>query len=273
MARTRTTTTTRPKAATDDGRSKLIGLIRVSTDKQAQSGLGLDAQTDAIEHFRAMIGGHLLRTYTEVESGMHDDVDSRPQFKAAIADALHSNARLVIAKLDRLMRSIPVLAYLKKSKVPFTACDLPNANELTIDIMVAVRAEEGRAISQRTQDALKAYKAGGRVSQRIRAMYPDGVPPEIVAATAGKLGAALPQCRNLTDEARRQGSHAAGLARTAKARTAYDHLVPLMLQLRSDGLTLQAIADRLNDLGHLTQRGCPWNPGQVKRVLDRIRPA
>jgi DNA invertase Pin-like site-specific DNA recombinase len=261
------------KTRQTDSRPKLIGLIRVSTDKQEESGLGLDAQMAAIESFRAMIGGNLLRTYREVESGMHDDIDSRPQLRAAVADALHSNARLVIGKLDRLMRSIPVLAYLKKSRVQFTACDLPNATELTIDIMVAVRAEEGRAISQRTRDALKAYRDNRRVSKRIRKLYPDGVPPEITEATAGKLGASLPQCRNLTDDARRKGSHSASQARTAKARTAYDHLVPLMSQLRSDGLTLSAIADRLNELGHLTQRSCPWNPGQVKRVLDRVRPA
>jgi hypothetical protein len=45
-----------------------------------------------------------------------------------------------------------------------------------------------------------------------------------------------------------------------------------MLQLRADGLTFQAIADRLNTLGHLTQRACPWNKGQVKRILDRTGP-
>jgi DNA invertase Pin-like site-specific DNA recombinase len=270
MAKTKTKT--RPPA-TNDGRPKLIGLIRVSTDKQEESGLGLDAQLAAIDNFRAMIGGNLLRTYKEIESGMHDDVDRRPQFKAAVADALHSNARLVIGKLDRLMRSIPVLAYLKKSWVQFTACDLPNANELTFDIMVAVRAEEGRAISQRTKDALKAYRDNRRVSKRIRALHPNGIPPEIVEATAGKLGASLPQCRNLTDEARRKGTKVAGTTRTVKARTAYDHLVPLMSQLRADGLTFQVIADRLNDLGQLTRQACPWNKGQLKRVLDRVRQA
>jgi DNA invertase Pin-like site-specific DNA recombinase len=266
-------TKTRQKAAADDGRPRLIGLIRVSTDKQGASGLGLDAQRAAIDGYRAMVGGHLLRTYTEVESGMHDDVESRPQLQAAVADALLARARLVIAKIDRMVRSIPVMAYLKQSRVQFVACDNPHANELTIDILVAVAANEGREISRRTKDALKAYRDNRRVSQRIRAMYPDGVPPEIVAATAGKLGASLPQCRNLTDEARRKGTRAAGMARTARAGSAYDHLVPLMLQLRADGLTFQAIADRLNDLGHLTQRACPWNKGQVKRVLDRVRPA
>ena len=182
---------------------KLIGLVRVSTDKQGDSGLGLEAQESAIDAYRRMVGGELIKTYVEVESGMHDDVNGRPQLRAAAAHASYARARLVIAKIDRLVRSIPVMAYLKQQRVEFVACDNPHANELTIDILVAVAADEGRRISQRTRDALAAYKAGRRVSKRVRALHPDGVPPEVVAATAGKLGASLPQCRNLDDEARK----------------------------------------------------------------------
>jgi DNA invertase Pin-like site-specific DNA recombinase len=261
----------RRAAAAADGPPRLIGLIRVSTTKQEESGLGLEAQTATIESFRAMVGGVLLRTYTEVESGMHDDIESRPQLRAALADASLARARLVIAKLDRLVRSTSVMAAIKKSRVQFTACDLPNANELTIDIMVAVRAEEGRAISQRTRDALKAYRDGKRVSRRIREMYPDGVPADVAEATAGKLGASLPQCRNLMKGgAQGLGTFAAALARRRRAAEAYRHLEPLMLQLREDGLSLQAIADRLDELGHQTDGGCRFSRGQVKRVLDRL---
>ena len=85
------------------------------------------------------------------------------------------------------------------------ACDNPFANELTIDILVAVAADEGRRISLRTKEALQAYRAGRRVSKRIRLLYPEGVPAEVVAATAGKLGAELPQCRNLTAAGRAKG--------------------------------------------------------------------
>ena len=152
-----------------------------------------------------MVGGDLIKTYVEVESGMHDDVDGRPQLRAAAAHANYARARLVIAKIDRLVRSIPVMAYLKQQRVQFVACDNPHANELTIDILVAVAADEGRRISQRTRDALAAYKAGRRVSKRTRALHPDGVPPEVIEATAGKLGASLPQCRNLDDERAQEG--------------------------------------------------------------------
>ena len=129
---------------------------------------------------------------------MHDDVNGRPQLRAAAAHASYARARLVIAKIDRLVRSIPVMAYLKQQRVEFVACDNPHANELTIDILVAVAADEGRRISQRTRDALAAYKAGRRVSKRVRALHPDGVPPEVIEATAGKLGgvaAPVPQPR------------------------------------------------------------------------------
>jgi DNA invertase Pin-like site-specific DNA recombinase len=176
---------------------KLIGLVRVSTDKQGESGLGLDAQLAAIEAYRAMVGGELIKTYVEVESGMHDDVDSRPQLRAAAGHAAFSKARLVIAKIDRLVRSTVVMAYLKKLGVQFVACDNPHANELTIDILVAVAADEGRRISLRTRDALRptataaASRSGSgpctRTASRRRSSRPppaSSAPPCRSAATS-----------------------------------------------------------------------------------------
>jgi DNA invertase Pin-like site-specific DNA recombinase len=259
----------RRHAVSDDGPPRLIGLVRVSTGRQGQSGLGLDAQRDAIEKYRATAAGVLLRTYEEVESGTHDDIDSRPQFKAAVEDALYSRATLVIGKIDRLVRSIPVMGYLEKSGVKFVACDNPYANKLTTDILVVVASAEAIAISNRTKEALAAYRDRARLSKRILAMYPDGVPPEIVLATAGKLGASLPQCRNLSQGAREKGVMAAAKAKARRARDAYNHLLPTMTQLRTDGLSNQAISDRLNELGHKTIGGCSWNRGQVRRVLAR----
>lgn len=250
---------------------KLIGLVRVSTDKQGESGLGLDAQHAAIEAYRAMVGGELIRTYVEIESGMHDDVDGRPQLRAAAGHAAFSKSRLVIAKIDRLVRSTVVMAYLKKAGVQFVACDNPHANELTIDILVAVAADEGRRISLRTRDALRAYRDGKRVSKRIRALHPEGVPADVAEATGGKLGASLPQCRNLTQAAREKGAMAAGMAHRRKASEAYGHLVPRMRELQAAGRSLAGIASDLNAEGHATRRGRPWSKTQVKRVLDRVR--
>lgn len=249
---------------------KHVALVRVSTDKQEQSGLGLDAQMEAIHQLRATTGAELLKVYKETESGTHDDIESRPQLRAAVSHAKRANATLVIAKIDRLVRSTQIMAYLKKTRVRFIACDNPHANELTIDILVAVAADEARRISQRTKDALKAYKAGNRVSKRLRSLYPDGVPAEIVEATAGRLGASLPQCRNLTDEARALGTARSVAARRAKATEGYADLAPYMAELRAQGQSLKQIAEALTAEGQATARNRAWSPTQVMRVLRRF---
>ncbi len=253
--------------------SKLIGLIRVSTGKQGESGLGLEAQQSAIEAYRKQLDGVLNRTYKEIESGTHGSIVDRPQLRAAVAHARRSGATLVIAKIDRLVRSTVISAYLKSSGVRFIACDNPYANELTIDILVAVAADEARRISTRTKEALAAYKVHARVSKRIKLMYPNGVPRAVVKATAGKLGAHLPQCRdNLTPEGRLKGLERSARVRRAKAIEAYADLSEYMQELRENGFTLSAIAGKLNQDGHTTRRGKPCNPVQVMRVLDRLEP-
>jgi DNA invertase Pin-like site-specific DNA recombinase len=198
-----------------------IAYLRVSTAKQGQSGLGLEAQMAAITAHAELSGCRLIATYTEVETGKRDDMDNRPELLKAIAHAKRSKATLVIAKMDRLARSVYVLATLHKSSVEFTACDNPTANRLTVQILMAVAENEARMIGERTRAALAAYKARG-----------------------GSLGASRPECRNLTDEARRRGVEAAARAQ---------------------------IADRLNALGHTTRRGSRWNQGQVSRVLGRAK--
>ena len=257
-----------------DERPLMIGLVRVSTDKQEASGLGLAGQLKDIERYRILANGEVLETYREIESGKHDDIDKRPKLKAAAAHALEVDGTLVIAKLDRLVRSTSVMQYLKDSRVRFIACDNPSANELTIDILTAVAADEARRISDRTKKALEAYKDGKRVSKRIRAMYPDGVPPEVVAETGGKLGGSLPQCRNLTAEGRTLGTARSIESRRARAVKAAEAIGKLVAEwkLEEPGITLRAIAGKLNERRRKTPRGKAWGPSQVKRVLDRGKP-
>lgn len=181
--------------------------------------------------------------YVEVESGKLAD---RPELARALAHARRGKATLVVAKLDRLARNVAFLSALMDSTVPFVACDNPHANRLTLHILAAVAEAEALAISQRTKAALAAYKARG-----------------------GKLGADLPQCRNLTQEARAKGAHRAGEAVARIAKEAYADLLPTIKSMRSDGKPLQAIAGALNAQGHTTRRGRPWNPVQVARVLER----
>jgi DNA invertase Pin-like site-specific DNA recombinase len=224
--------------------SPIVAYCRVSTDKQGKSGLGLEAQQEAIGSYAGgEQGGKVLATYVEIESGKRSD---RPELAKALAHAKRSGAKLVVAKLDRLSRNVAFLSKLMESKVDFVCCDYPTANKLTIHILVSVAEHEAEMISARTVAALNAYKARG-----------------------GKLGANLPQCNRLTNAARKRGAKNAAEVHKAKADGAYADLIPQVQEWRNGGLTLVAIASRLNDAGHTTRRGKTWNHVQVKRVLER----
>lgn len=248
---------------------KLIGYRRVSTVRQGDSRLGLEAQDEAIRRYASITGCDLVRSYTEVETGRRDEMENRPELLNAIAHANRAKATLVIAKLDRLSRSVYVTATLHKTGVDFVCCDNPTANRLTIQILAAVAENEGDAIGLRVKEALKAYKDGKRVSKSVTLFHHGNVPQDVIDATAGKLGASLPQCRNLTDEGRRKGAQSAGATHRRKADTAYFDLVPVVTRMRQEGSTLQGIADHLNAEGHRTRNEKLWSHVQVMRVLDR----
>jgi hypothetical protein len=109
-------------------------------------------------------------------------------------------------------------------------------------------------------------------SKRIRQEYHGNVPADVVEATAGKLGAELEQCRNLTPEHQAKGQRMAVEAIKRKAVEEMSDVAAVATKLRNDGLTLAAIADRLNAEGFVTRRGSSWSAVQVKRVLDRLDP-
>src|SRR6516225_4047561 len=211
--------------------TSIIGYQRVSTRKQGESGLGLEAQEAVIRAYAGQKGEAVIGMYTEVESGRHSD---RQQLARALAHARRSRATLVVAKLDRLSRNVAFLSALLESKADFLACDNPHANKLTIHLLAAVAEHEAEMIAARTKVALAAYKARG-----------------------GKLGAELPQCRNLTPEAVAKGRQRSREVRATAAREAYVDLRPVMMELREAGRSLQGIADELNQQGHTTRRGRP----------------
>src|SRR5205807_7651478 len=120
-----------------------------------RSGLGLDAQRDAVMRHVASHDGELIADFCEIESGKRSD---RPQLAAAIAAAKKAKATLIIAKLDRLARNVHFVSGLMESGVAFVACDNPHATPLTIHILAAVAEHEASAISQRTIDALAVVR-------------------------------------------------------------------------------------------------------------------
>lgn len=226
---------------------EIVAYCRVSTRKQGESGLGLDGQKTAVEAYAMQNGAKVAALYVEVESGKKSD---RPELAKALAHAKRSKATLVVAKLDRLSRNVEFLARVLNAGTDFVACDQPQANRLTLHILAAVAEAEAKAISERTKAALAAAKARGTL-----------------------LGSARPDHWEGREKARKQGAKR-GAAQSAKVRSkaaseAYADLLPTMQALKADGLSLQAVAERLNAEGHSTRRGKPWNPVQVARVLER----
>src|SRR5262245_1740912 len=140
----RSTGVTLPATSLSEDLMKYVAYYRVSTRKQGDSGLGLEAQRSAVQQFTSR--DTLLAEFTEVESGKRDD---RPQLAAALLHARLTGATLIVAKLDRLSRNVAFLATLQDSGARFVAADNPQANELTIHILAAVAQAERKAISQR----------------------------------------------------------------------------------------------------------------------------
>jgi DNA invertase Pin-like site-specific DNA recombinase len=161
---------------------KWISYLRVSTDRQGKSGLGLEAQRAAVADY--LNGGRwkLIKEFVEVESGKRND---REQLAEAVKACRLHGAKLVIAKLDRLSRDAHFLLGLEKAGVDFVAADMPNANRLTVGIMATVAEEERRMISKRTTDALAAAKRNGRQLGGRRVKFLRDANGEIVKDAAG----------------------------------------------------------------------------------------
>jgi len=220
-------------------RGKFIGYLRVSTEKQGQSGLGLDAQRKAIEDY--LNGGRweLLAEYVEIESGKRSD---RPELAKALAHSKATGATLVIAKLDRLSRNMAFISNLMESGVEFVAADMPMANRLTVHVLAAVAEHEREMISQRTSAALAAAKARG-----AKLGNPNG------ARALRGLG----------------NAHAVAAVK-AGADARMSRILPVIEAIRGEGTTsLHRIAEELNRRGILTARGGQWYATTVKNLVDR----
>jgi len=138
-----------------------VAYYRVSTTMQGESGLGLEAQRAAVAQHLSATNSALVGEFTEVESAAHHDLKKRPQLVAALAMAKKHKATLIIAKLDRLSRSVLVTSQLMASNTPFLALDMPHATPLTVHILAAVAQHEATIIGERIRAALQAKKARG----------------------------------------------------------------------------------------------------------------
>lgn len=221
--------------------TRYVAYFRVSTARQGRSGLGLDAQREAV---RAHIGSaKLVGEFTEVESGKRLD---RPELAKALRLAKAMGARLIVAKLDRLSRNAAFLLTLRDSAVDFIAADMPDANGLTIGILAVVAQAEREAISKRTKEALAAAKRRGVVLGN-----PNGARALLKA---------------------RKGNRAALKAiREAAAQRAQD-VAGIVAEIEAAGITShRGIAKALNERGVPTARGNGrWYDAGVARLRARI---
>jgi DNA invertase Pin-like site-specific DNA recombinase len=218
---------------------KFISYLRVSTQRQGKSGLGLEAQRDAVANY--LNGGRwkLVQELIEVESGKSKD---RPKLVEALRLCRVYNATLLVAKIDRLARNVAFVSTLMESGVKFVAVDLPQANELTVHIMASMAEYEAKAISARTKAALEAAKARG--------------------TRLGGLRWDLPSVS-------KQGRKLALKVRKQRAENRASDLMPVIESIKAEGNTsLRQIAAVLNERGITTSRGGEWSAVQVKRVLD-----
>lgn len=224
---------------------KVIAYYRVSTDGQGRSGLGLEAQRQAVTALCQSRGWQIIEEFTEVESGKKAD---RARLTAALHHAKVTGGTLVIAKLDRLSRNAAFITALQDSGAKFIAADMPEANELTVHIMAAVAQAERQAIAKRTKEALAAAKARG-----VTLGNPNGAAALRRAAKGN--AASLQSIKGNADSFARD-------------------LSPIIDRLRSEGRTsLPQIAAGLNDGGFSTPRGGKWHPSSVKNLLARLEAA
>jgi len=219
---------------------RFVAYLRVSTDRQGKSGLGLEAQRKAV--FDHVMGeGQIVAEFVEIESGKKND---RPQLARALAEAKRVGAVLLIAKLDRLARNVAFIANLLESGVDIAAADMPQANRFLLHVMAAVAEHETRMISDRTRAALAAAKARGVM---LGWSIPGRAEEQLQAARAGAA-----------TNVRKADQHAA-------------NVLPIIRGLAGQGVSLRSIALELNRREIRTARGGRWHPATVRSLIIRKR--
>jgi DNA invertase Pin-like site-specific DNA recombinase len=219
----------------------IVAYIRVSTQQQGRSGLGLEAQQAVIHRFAEAEGYDVVQTFTEIETAKGADaLERRPQLKAALKRASVYKCPIVVAKLDRLSRDVAFISDLMSKRVPFIVTEHPTADPFMLHIYAAVAEAERSKISERTKAALAAAKARG-----VRLGNPHGPKP-------------------FTAEARRQAAEALRQGADERAQQLNEVLVEYT------GQSANATAKALNVRKIPTARGGRWTARSVINVRSRL---
>lgn len=218
----------------------IISYLRVSREKQGRSGLGIDAQREAIARFAAAEGLEVSAEFVEVETGKGSDALSRrPKLAEALARARKAKAPVVVAKLCRLSRDVAFISGLMSQRVPFIVAELgADADPFMLHVYAALAEKERALIADRTRAALAQKKAQGTV---------------------------------LGNRTNLPAAQAKGVAANQKAAEAFaSNVLPIVRQIQAAGATThRAIAQALNDRGVRTARGGHWHDSTVRNLLVR----
>jgi DNA invertase Pin-like site-specific DNA recombinase len=230
---------------------RFIAYLRVSTREQGDSGLGLEAQREAVGRHAMREAGEIRGEFVEVESGKNND---RPELQKALARCRREGATLLASKLDRIGRKAAfVLKLIDDAGVRVACADQPGMTKLTTGILAVIAEDEARRISDRTREALAAAKARGMKLGGAREGHWHADPERDAAMKAG------------LDKGR-----IAGIAtRQQNAAEAYQDIEADVIAAREAGKSLRAIAAGLNEQGHRTTRGKLWTATQVLFLLRR----
>jgi DNA invertase Pin-like site-specific DNA recombinase len=220
---------------------RAVAYLRVSTQQQQRSGLGIEAQRAAIQRFAETESLKIIAEYTEFETGKGADaLDRRPQLAAALAAARAAKCSVVVSKLDRLSRDVAFVSGLMAQRVPFIVAELGrDADPFMLHLYAALAEKERRLISERTKAALQAKRASGaKLGNPTNLEY------------AGLLGSSVQ---------RQSADQLAG------------SLVPIVKAIRHTGTSsLREIADALNGRGIRPARGIKWHRSSVRNLIARM---
>ena len=231
---------------------KFVSYYRVSTAKQEQSGLGLEAQKNSVDIYVKNNGGVMVSEFTEVETGTLKKM--RLEFYNAIELARKEKAVLVVAKLDRLARDVEFTSALFNGGVEFVCCDNPNANKLTIQLLSVIAEHEAEVISSRIKAALHVkknkIKHGNLINKDGSAMKINRLGNPNGFGNNQKLGIEKIKANAVNNKENLQA-------------------MDIICDARLKKMTYQQIADKLNNLQYTTRNGKIFNATQVLRLAKR----
>lgn len=221
-------------------KQKYVAYLRVSTQKQGYSGLGLEAQREIIHNH--LHDTTLIAEFVEVESGRKSD---RPKLKEALALCRKDGATLIVAKLDRLARSVSFLSNLLESDVEIVFCDFPQANKMVLHIISAISQYEAELIAARTKASLQAKKARG---------FKLGNPEHLLNKHKQAIQNSIKTCRAKADNNPNNKRAVAMLRILVKENRSYSEMASI-----------------LNQEGFVTSRGCSFTKSTVYKLIKRYK--